>query len=85
MATLSKKTSITAKDCKKFLDGLDEVVMDTLLAGDTIRLGFATMAPRDVAAKTAKNPRTGAAVQVPAHIGVKVSVSSRIKDALKSK
>ena len=85
MERFSQRVGITKKDCSKFLDGLDEVVREGILAGDSFRLGFVGLEPRDVPAKAARNPKTGLPINVPAHKGVRVVVSSSLKAALKGK
>ena len=49
------------------LDGLLDVIVRTVHAGDTVSLtGFGVFERRERAARAGRNPRTGAAIQVPA-------------------
>ncbi|WP_219416311.1 HU family DNA-binding protein, partial [Pseudonocardia nigra] len=49
------------------VDGLLETIVDTVRSGDSVSLtGFGVFEPRARAARRARNPRTGEAVEVPA-------------------
>ena len=59
---------VTKKECKQVIEAFLASVQDTLVRGDGIELrGFGTFKVRHRMARTARNPRTGAAVEVPAH------------------
>ncbi|MDN5747439.1 MAG: HU family DNA-binding protein, partial [Pseudonocardia sp.] len=46
------------------VDGLLETIVDTVKGGDSVSItGFGVFEPRARAARTARNPRTGEAVQ----------------------
>jgi DNA-binding protein HU-beta len=56
-----RRTAATA------VDGLLETIVETVKAGETVSLtGFGVFESRARAARTARNPRTGAAIDVPA-------------------
>ena len=82
---LSEKSRITKKDCRKFLEDLDEITRSCLVGGDGVKLGFITLEPKDVQEKQAKNPKTGEAITVPAHRTVRVIVSSSLKSEMRKR
>ncbi len=56
----------------------------TLAAGDSVSLvGFGTFSVADRAARTARNPRTGEAIQVAASKAPKFKPGKALKDAVK--
>ena len=58
---------ITKKDCALVVDGFLNAVKQALARGDGIEIrGFGTFKVRHRKARTARNPRTGEAVKVPA-------------------
>ena len=64
---ISDKAGITMKDINVVYDAALEVVTETLKKGEKIQLvGLGTMEVKKVAAKTGINPRTKAAVKIPA-------------------
>ena len=61
---------------------LDHVIM-TVSKGDTVQLvGFGTFAAGNRAARTGRNPRTGAELQIAAARTVKFSVGKAFRDAV---
>ena len=67
VAAVAAKTELTKKDAEKAVAAVLETVAETLAAGEKVQLvGFGTFETRDRDARTAKNPRTGKAVEVPA-------------------
>lgn len=71
-AQLIEKMALSEKDLTKaaagrLLDVVLQSIQETVAAGDTVSLvGFGTFAAVEAAARTARNPRTGEAIQVPA-------------------
>lgn len=63
---------ITKKDCAMVVDGFLNAVRQALAEGEHIEIrGFGTFKVREREARTARNPRTGDPVQVPArHVPV---------------
>ncbi|TVP60254.1 MAG: integration host factor subunit beta [Gemmatimonadales bacterium] len=58
---------VTKKDCALVVDGFLNAVKQALEAGESIEIrGFGTFKLRRRKARTARNPRTGEAVEVPA-------------------
>lgn len=61
-----------------------EGIIADILAGKEVNiLGVAKFTPYDKAASVARNPSTGAQIDVPAHKSIKVSVSGALKKRLK--
>ena len=57
---------VTKKDCKRVIEAFLASVQDTLVRGEGIEIrGFGTFKVRNRKARTARNPRTGEAVEVP--------------------
>lgn len=79
-----------ASDCdlskaaaQRALESLLDHVMRTVAKGDTVQLvGFGTFAAGNRAARTGRNPRTGAELQIAAARTVKFSVGKVFKDAV---
>lgn len=64
---VADKSGLTQKDVKTALDATLAVVSDTLAQGDEVVLvGFGTFSVREQKARTARNPKTGEKIQVPA-------------------
>ncbi|MXX56360.1 MAG: integration host factor subunit beta [Gemmatimonadetes bacterium] len=60
---------VTKRDCGLVVDAFLDAVKDTLVGGDNIEIrGFGTFKVRHRKARTARNPRTGEAVAVPARV-----------------
>ncbi len=57
---------VTKRECGRMVDAFLEAVKDALAQGDRIELrGFGVFRVRHRKARTARNPRTGAPVEVP--------------------
>ena len=64
---ISDKAGITMKDIGIVYDATVDVITDALKAGEKIQLvGLGTIELKKIAAKTGINPRTKAAVKIPA-------------------
>jgi len=87
VTSLAERAEVTRKDADAVLTALAETVGDVVAKGDekvTIP-GFLTFERTLRAARTARNPQTGAPIDIPAGHGVKVSAGSKLKDAAKGK
>jgi DNA-binding protein HU-beta len=63
---------------------LDAIVI-AVAAGDKVQItGFGTFEPRDRAARTARNPQTGAEIAVPATTVPAFKAGKAFKDAVKA-
>ena len=64
---IATKTNLTQKQAGAVLDVTTDAIQDTVADGQKFALpGFGTFEARKIAAKKARNPRTGEAVTVPA-------------------
>ena len=64
---ISAKTNLTQKQAGAALDAIITSIEDTVASGDKLALiGFGTFEAKKIAAKKARNPRTGETVAVPA-------------------
>ncbi len=67
VAAVAAKTALSKKDAEKALSAVLETVSETLAAGEKVQLvGFGTFETKERSERTAKNPRTGETVTVPA-------------------
>ena len=65
------------------VDAVFAVITDALVHGEKVAIsGFGNFDARQVAERTARNPRTGEAVVVPAHKAPKFKASSNLREAL---
>ncbi len=79
-ASLDKKAAASAVDA--VLDG----IVASVKGGDRVSLlGFGAFSPTSRAARTGRNPRTGAPVKIAASKGVRFSPGSPFKAALNAK
>ena len=81
---MAEKAGLTKKDAEKALAAFTDVVAETLKKGDKIALvGFGTFEARQRAARTGKNPQTGAEVKIPATTGPAFKAGKALKDIVK--
>ena len=67
VAAVAAKAEITKKDAEKALTAVIDAMTEALAAGEKVQLaGFGTFEAKNRAERTAKNPRTGETVTVPA-------------------
>lgn len=66
---IAEKTNTTKTAVGRMLDALIDQVQTTVANGDQVTLtGFGTFKRADVAARTGRNPTTGAAMSLPATV-----------------
>lgn len=64
---IARETGIRQADVQHSIEGLLSTIIDTLTKGQKVDLrGFGTFKPEERKARTARNPRTGETVEVPA-------------------
>ncbi len=77
---IHESSGLSKTDAESALNAFIEVVQNTVTAGDKVTLpGFGVFAPKSTSARTARNPRTGEAIQVPAGKSAKFSVGAKFK------
>lgn len=64
---IASKASLTKTDAAQALDAVIAAVGEALKSGDSVTLvGFGTFSVKERAARTGRNPKTGAAIQIAA-------------------
>lgn len=86
VAAIAEKSDLSKKDAEKFVNAFTETVKETLKKGDKIQLiGFGTFDVSKRAARTGRNPQTGAEIKIPASIAPKFTAGKALKEALNKK
>lgn len=81
----SAKTNLPAKDSAAVLDAALEIIVATIKGGEEVRLAnFGIFGVSDTAAKTGKNPQTGATIEIPAGKRARFKPSKKLKDAIQA-
>ncbi|MDZ7674292.1 MAG: HU family DNA-binding protein [Acidimicrobiales bacterium] len=77
---IASKADQSKADVGRMLDAFEDTVTDSVAKGEKISLpGFLTFERGHRAARTGKNPQTGAPLQIPAANVAKVKVGSKFK------
>ncbi len=80
---IAEKAGLTKADAARALEAMMESVEEGLKKDGKVTItGFCTFTAKKKAATTARNPRTGAVVPVPAKITVTIKAGSKLKEAL---
>ena len=80
---MAEKAGLSKTDAEKALKAFTDVVTEALQAGDKLSLvGFGTFSVGERAARTGKNPQTGAAIEIPAAKTPKFKAGKALKDAV---
>ena len=83
---VAAQTGVGKPDVEKVMKSFIETVQLTVKKGEKVSLpGFGGWSQTQRKARTARNPRTGAAVKVPAGKGVKFAVGATFKDIVAAK
>jgi len=81
---VSKVTGSTKSSAEKAVDTVVDSIISTLKKGEEVSIaGLGIFSTKDRAARAARNPRTGEAVQVPAMRVPKFRAAKALKDAVK--
>lgn len=80
---IASKADISKVDAALALDAVTDGVTGALMTGDSVTLvGFGTFSVSSRSARTGRNPRTGAAIQIPASRNAKFKAGKALKDSL---
>ena len=80
---MAEKAGLTKADATRALDAFMEGVTTGLKKDKKVTLvGFGTFSSKKRAARTGRNPQTGASVKIPARNAVSFKVGSKLKDAV---
>lgn len=83
---LAAKTDLSKASAGRAVDALTEIVSETLAKGDSISLiGFGTFSVGERAARTGRNPKTGAELKIAASKTPKFSAGAKLKAAVNGK
>jgi DNA-binding protein HU-beta len=83
VSAIAAKSGLTKTQSEDALNAFQEVLVESLAKGEAVKLtGLLSIERVTRAARTGRNPRTGAKIQIPAGHGVKVSVGSVLKKAV---
>jgi len=74
---------LSRADAGRAVDAMVSVITNALKKGDSVTLvGFGTFDVRKRAARTGRNPRTGAEIQIPERVAVKFAAGKALGDTL---
>ena len=74
----------TKADAERAVDAIFDTIVSTLVEGGEVAIaGIGVFSAKDRAARTARNPRTGELVQVPAMRVPKFRAAKGLKDAVR--
>lgn len=77
------KFAVTQKETDAYLAAIKGAIIDAMANYDEVAIpGLAKFVVVDVPARTARNPQTGEAIQVPAKKKVKVKVLGELKESV---
>lgn len=83
ISALANASGMTQKDTAKILEAFIETVKNTLKKGEDITLiGFGTFKVSTRAARTGRNPKTGAPLQIKASKVPNFKAGKSLKDAI---
>ena len=83
VAAMAEQAEMTKKDAEKALTAFTEVVAKELKNGGKVQLvGFGTFEVSERAARTGRNPQTGAEMTIPASKAPKFKAGKALKDSL---
>jgi len=83
VAAVADAADLTKADAAKALEGIIQVIRKTLKGGDDVSLvGFGTFTVRKRAARTGRNPQTGATIKIKASKVPAFKAGKALKDAL---
>ena len=82
--SIAEKAGLSKADAEKALKAFTDAVTDALKAGEKVSLvGFGTFTVRERAARTGRNPQTGATIQIAAAKVPAFKAGKALKDAVK--
>ena len=80
---MAEKAGLSKTDAEKALKGFADAVTEALKAGEKVALvGFGTFSVSARAARTGKNPQTGAKINIPAAKTPKFKAGKALKDSV---
>ena len=84
LTEISKKSKVTKKDAGLVLDAMMSTIQNAVKKGDKVTLvGFGTWESRQRAARTGRNPQTGATLKIAAKKVPAFSAGKKFKELVK--
>ena len=84
VAAVAAQTNLSQANVNGVIDALFAVVSAEVAKGGKVTIpGFISFERTERAARTGRNPQTGATIQIPAGKSVKVSAGSKLKASVK--
>lgn len=84
IAAVAEKAGLSKKNAEVAVSAVIDSIVGGLKAGEKVSLlGFGTFEVRQRAARTGKNPQTGAAIKIPASKVPAFKAGKALKDAVK--
>ena len=86
VSEISKKAKVTQKEANEVLSALIDTVEKTVAKGKKVTLvGFGTFEARKRAARTGRNPQTGAKIKIAAKTAPVFTAGKKFKDIVNKK
>ena len=86
VAKVAEKAGLTKKDAEKALGAVIDSIQEALVKKDKVQLiGFGTFEVKARAARTGRNPQTGAELKIPASKNPVFKAGKALKDAVNKK
>ncbi|MEI7612040.1 MAG: HU family DNA-binding protein [Betaproteobacteria bacterium] len=83
---LAQKCDLTKADAARAVDGLTDILAETLAKGESVAvLGFGNFTITERAARVGRNPKTGEPLQIAASKSPKFTAGSKLKAAINGK
>ena len=83
VANVAEKAGLTKKDAEKAVNALFSSIEEALVANDKVQMiGFVTFEVKERAARTGRNPQTGAEIAIPASKNPVFKAGKALKDAV---
>ena len=83
VAAMAERAELSKKDAEAALKAFTDVVAEELKKGEKIQLvGFGTFEVSERAARTGRNPQTGAEMTIPASKAPKFKAGKALKDSV---
>ena len=81
---IAEGAELTQKDVRVMVDAYTSVIAEAVSNGEEVMVqGFGKFYPVEKEARTARNPKTGEAVEVPAKTVVRFKAGKDLKEAVK--
>ena len=83
IAAMAETSGLSKKDCEAALTAFLTATESALKSGDKVQLvGFGSFEVKERAARTGKNPATGATIEIPASKAPAFKAGKALKDAI---